>query len=213
MDSDAPTSAQIRDGPFSRLRQREARNGLICKGLDAIAPAKQGGPALCSHAGVKTAIFMERDGILNLVRVERRQQVAPPGLEDFRVNADAAPVLQRLKAAGFLVIATTNQPGLSLGGVARRDLDRMHDLLRRQLPLDDIFVCPHAPADRCPCRKPNPGACSRKPLSSTTSISNAPSLVVSDKWQDAAAARRDRRHLPPPPVGVAGPRASRFCPA
>jgi D-glycero-D-manno-heptose 1,7-bisphosphate phosphatase len=130
---------------------------------------------------------MERDGILNLVRVERQQQVAPLGLEDFRVNAEAAPVLQRLKAAGFLLIATTNQPGLSLGGVPRRDLDRMHDLLRRQLPLDDIFVCPHAPADRCPCRKPNPGLFKEAAFKYHLDLER--SFVVSDKWQDAAAAR------------------------
>jgi D-glycero-D-manno-heptose 1,7-bisphosphate phosphatase len=133
------------------------------------------------------AIFMERDGILNLARVERQQQVAPLYLENFRVNPEAAPVLQRLKAAGFLLIATTNQPGLSLGGIARRDLDRMHDLLRRQLPLDDIFVCPHAAADHCPCRKPNPGLFKEAAFKHHLDLER--SFVVSDKWQDAAAAR------------------------
>ncbi|HOS76331.1 MAG TPA: HAD family hydrolase, partial [Verrucomicrobiota bacterium] len=106
---------------------------------------------------MKPGVFIERDGILNRVRIERRHQVSPLTLEDFQVNQEAAPLLRQLKAAGLLLIATTNQPGLSRGDQSRRELDRMHDLLRRVFPLDDILVCPHEAADQCPCRKPKPG--------------------------------------------------------
>ncbi len=106
---------------------------------------------------MKPAIFFERDGILNVVRVERQHQVSPLTLEEFRVNEAIAPLLSKLKADGFLLIATTNQPGLSRGYQSRRELDRMHELLRRKLPLDDILVCPHDETDRCPCHKPKPG--------------------------------------------------------
>ncbi len=143
---------------------------------------------MLSHESVKTAIFIERDGILNLVRVERQQQVAPLGLADFRVNSEAAPVLQRLKAAGHLLIVTTNQPGLSLGGVSRRELDRMHDLLRRLLPVDDILVCPHAEGDQCPCRKPGAGLFKEAAFKWHLDLDRC--FVISDKWQDAAAARQ-----------------------
>jgi D-glycero-D-manno-heptose 1,7-bisphosphate phosphatase len=136
---------------------------------------------------MKTAIFMERDGILNLVRVERQQQVVPTALEQFQVNTAAAPLLVRLKTAGFILIATTNQPGLSLGGVSRRELDRMHDVLRRSLPLDDILVCPHAQEDQCPCRKPLPGLLTEAAFKWQLDLER--SYVISDKWSDAAAAR------------------------
>jgi D-glycero-D-manno-heptose 1,7-bisphosphate phosphatase len=106
---------------------------------------------------MKAAVFIERDGVLNAVRVERQQPVSPLTLEDFHVNQAAVPLLKKLKAAGLLLIATTNQPGLSRGYQARRELDRMHELLRVTFALDDILVCPHDATDHCTCRLPNPG--------------------------------------------------------
>jgi len=136
---------------------------------------------------MKQGIFFERDGILNRVRVERQHQVSPLTLEEFHVNKELAPLLARLKAEGFRLIATTNQPGLSRGYQSRRELDRMHELLRRTLPLDDIFVCPHDETDRCPCRKPNPGLIIEAGFKWHLDLDR--SFVISDKWQDAEAAR------------------------
>jgi D-glycero-D-manno-heptose 1,7-bisphosphate phosphatase len=136
---------------------------------------------------MKQGIFFERDGILNRVRVERQHQVSPLTMEDFRVNEAIAPLLAKLKAEGFRLIATTNQPGLSRGYQSRRELDRMHELLRRTLPLDDILVCPHDETDRCPCRKPNPGLIVEAGFKWHLDLDR--SFVVSDKWQDAEAAR------------------------
>jgi D-glycero-D-manno-heptose 1,7-bisphosphate phosphatase len=145
------------------------------------------GRGLCFLQGMKTAIFLERDGILNLVQVERQCQVIPQSAEEFRINTEAAPLLAKLKAAGYLLIATTNQPGLSLGNVSRRELDRMHDLLRKFVPLDDILVCPHTESDECPCRKPRPGLL--KEAAFKWHVDLEQSFIISDKWQDAQAAR------------------------
>jgi len=132
-------------------------------------------------------IFIERDAILNRVRVERQHQVSPLTMEEFHVNEAIAPLLRKLKAAGFVLIATTNQPGLSRGYQSRRELDRMHDLLCRRLPLDDILVCPHDETDRCPCRKPKPGLLVEAAFKWHLGLNR--SFVISDKWQDAEAAR------------------------
>ena len=136
---------------------------------------------------MKQGIFIERDGILNQVRVDRQHQVSPLTLEEFQVNQGMAPLLSKLKAGGLVLIATTNQPGLSRGYQSRRELDRMHDLLRRTLPLDDILVCPHDETDRCPCRKPKPGLLVEAAFKWHLDLDR--SFVVSDKWQDAEAAR------------------------
>lgn len=136
---------------------------------------------------MKQCVFIERDGVLNRVRVERRHQVSPLTLEEFAVNAAAAPWLGKLKAAGLLLIATTNQPGLSRGYQSRRELDRMHDLLRGSLPLDDILICPHDETDHCPCRKPKPGLILEAGFKWHLDLDR--SFVISDKWQDAEAAR------------------------
>jgi D-glycero-D-manno-heptose 1,7-bisphosphate phosphatase len=136
---------------------------------------------------MKLGVFLERDGVLNRVRVERQHQVCPLTAEEFHLNPEAAPLLERLKAAGLVLIVTTNQPGLSRGYQSRRELDRMHDLLRREFPLDDILVCPHDEADRCSCRKPQPGLLLEAGFKWHLDLDR--SFVVSDKWQDADAAR------------------------
>ena len=136
---------------------------------------------------MKTAVFIERDAILNEVRVGPKNQISPLTLEEFKLIPGAAEPLRQLKSAGFVLIATTNQPGLSRGTLSRRELDRMHDLLRRSFPLDDILICPHDEADHCPCRKPKPGLLIEAAFKWHLDLDH--SFVISDKWQDAEAAR------------------------
>jgi D-glycero-D-manno-heptose 1,7-bisphosphate phosphatase len=136
---------------------------------------------------MKQGVFIERDGVLNRVRVDGQHQVSPLTLEEFHVDQAMGPLLGKLKAEGLVLIATTSQPGLSRGYQSRRELDRMHDLLRRTLPLDDILVCPHDETDRCPCRKPKPGLLAEAAFKWHLDLDH--SFVISDKWQDAQAAR------------------------
>ena len=113
--------------------------------------------------------------------------MSPLTLGEFQCNPDAVPPLQRLKAAGFVLIATTNQPGLSSGGLARRELDRMHARLLQHFPLDDVLVCPHDSMSFCPCRKPQAGLLTEAAFKWHLDLDRT--FVVSDKWQDADAAR------------------------
>src|SRR5213592_625229 len=136
---------------------------------------------------MKRAIFIERDAILNEVRIGPKQQISPLTMEEFKIIQAAEPALRRLKAAGFVLIATTNQPGLSRGYQSRRELDRMHELLRKTFCLDEILVCPHDETDRCPCRKPKPGLIIEAGFKWHLHLDH--SFVISDKWQDAEAAR------------------------
>lgn len=137
---------------------------------------------------MKTAVFFERDGVLNLVETVGTQPVVPKCLADFRVNVAARPWLERLKQAGHRLIVTTNQPGLSRGYLTRRELELMHTVLRRALPVDDVLVCPHDELDDCPCRKPAPGLLTEAAYQHQLNLEQ--SFVVSDKWQDAKAAEQ-----------------------
>jgi len=136
---------------------------------------------------MKLGVFVERDGVLNLVKVERQHQVLPSTLEELQPNQAAVPLLEKLKNAGLILIATTNQPGISRGYQNRRELDRMHERLRRMFNLDDFMVCPHDETDRCPCRKPKPGLLVEAGFKWHLDLDR--SFVISDKWQDAEAAR------------------------
>ncbi|WCJ59849.1 HAD-IIIA family hydrolase [Fontisphaera persica] len=136
---------------------------------------------------IKPAIFLERDGILNRPRVEGGKAVPPTALKEFEICVEVLPLLRRLKEQGFLLIATTNQPGISRGYLSRFELDRMHALVRQIFPLDDLFFCPHDEMDHCPCRKPRPGLLIEAAYKWHIDLPH--SFVISDKWQDAEAAR------------------------
>lgn len=135
---------------------------------------------------MKPGLLIDRDGLLNLPANGVRQ-LTPLSLEEFRINSTLLRPLQRLKAAGFVVVATSNQPELSRGNLSRRELDRMHDALQGTLPIDDILVCPHEESDHCPCRKPRPGLLHEAAFKWHLALGQ--SYVVSAKWQDAEAAR------------------------
>jgi len=136
---------------------------------------------------MKRAVFIERDGILNETEPGPKHPISPLTLEEFKLITKAKPLLKQLKDAGFLLIVTTNQPGLSRGYQSRRELDRMHEILRRTFPIDDLFLCPHDESDECPCRKPRPGLMIESAFKWHINLDH--SFVVSDKWYDSEAAR------------------------
>lgn len=135
---------------------------------------------------MKAAIFLERDGVINEVGTVSGRQQIPVHVADFQVRKDVLKSLDKLKAAGFLVIVTTNQPGLSGGDLNRTELDMMHGMLLRALPIDDILMCPHAADDDCHCRKPEAGLFTEARFKWKLDMDL--SFTISDKWQDAAAA-------------------------
>jgi len=135
---------------------------------------------------MRSAVFFERDGVLNLVPSGPRCQITPLTLNEFRANLAAEEPLRELKSAGFLLLAATNQRGLSRGYQSRRELDLMHGILRQRLGLSDILVCPHDEMDSCPCRKPKPGLLIEAAFKWHLDLDR--SFVISDKWQDAQAA-------------------------
>jgi D-glycero-D-manno-heptose 1,7-bisphosphate phosphatase len=135
---------------------------------------------------MKAAVFFERDGILISPKIEAGTCLTPRTLEDVVLNEHAVRPLRELKAAGFLLFATTNQPGISRGYLLRREVDRIHDLLLRAFPLEDILMCPHDEMDHCPCRKPKPGLLREAAFKWQLSLEH--SFVISQKWQDARAA-------------------------
>lgn len=143
---------------------------------------------LSQSCRMRLGVFIERDGVLNEAALARQQQVSPLTLDRFRVRREAAPGLQRLRDEGFVLLATTNQPGLARGFLSRSELDLMHRALLKALPLDGILVCPHEAMDACPCRKPRTGLLREGAFNWHLNLDR--SFVISDKWQDAEAAHQ-----------------------
>jgi D-glycero-D-manno-heptose 1,7-bisphosphate phosphatase len=74
----------------------------------------------------------------------------------------AAQGLRSLAEAGFGIVLVTNQSGIARGYFDWDTLNAIHEvlrglLIREDVVLDGIYVCPHQPKDDCSCRKPRPG--------------------------------------------------------
>lgn len=113
------------------------------------------------------AVFLDRDGVLNVYRGFVRSP------EELELADGAAEAVRRINGSGYLAIVITNQPIIARGECTYETLGEIHNKLETLLGqegayLDDIFYCPHHP-DRgfpgeipelkiaCSCRKPKAG--------------------------------------------------------
>lgn len=134
----------------------------------------------------RRAVFIDRDGVLVRAAPLKDYAHGPLTLEDFSTFPDLTGPVERLRAAGFLTVLATNQPGIARGQMSRETLDEMHRRLLEIAPLDDIEVCPHTDADCCDCRKPKPGMLLR--AAKRLSIDLPASYFVGDTRRDVEAA-------------------------
>jgi D-glycero-D-manno-heptose 1,7-bisphosphate phosphatase len=133
-----------------------------------------------------SAVFLDRDGVLNDVMGDGRTASSPRSVGELRI-ADAAPdAVAALRAAGYRLIVVTNQPDVARGNLPLADALAMTGSVVDALGLDDAFVCPHDSGDGCGCRKPKPGLLSA--ASAAWEIDLATSWLIGDRWVDIAAA-------------------------
>ncbi len=137
--------------------------------------------------GLRPAVFLDRDGVIVIPEFRGRRSFAPRRLADFKLYPDAAPSLSRLKQEGFLLAVVTNQPDVGRGLVPRSEVEAMHRILLRELPIDSLKVCFHGQEGQCDCRKPKPGMLLA--AAAELGIDLAKSFMVGDRRSDVAAGR------------------------
>jgi D-sedoheptulose 7-phosphate isomerase len=131
------------------------------------------------------AIFLDRDGVLNRVRM-RNGKPHPPAVEsELEVTANARGLLQRLKEQSYKLLVVTNQPDVSRGITTRDAVDGINRKLAKELPVDEILVCYHSDSDNCDCRKPKAGLLLEG--ARRHQIDLAASFMVGDRWRDVEA--------------------------
>ena len=136
----------------------------------------------------RRAVFLDRDGVLNRAYVENGVPVPPRTADRFELLPGVVETCRAFAEAGLALVVVTNQPDLARGALDVDELEAMHTLLRAELPLDDVVVCPHDGKEGCWCRKPRPGmildAARRLGLDLDHSV------AVGDRWRDIDAAHR-----------------------
>lgn len=136
---------------------------------------------------MKRAVFLDRDGVLNKPIVRDGRAYAPLALDDFRLVTEAPRQVARLRDAGLLCIVVTNQPEVARGTLGREMLEEMHRRLLRAVPMDDLYVCLHDPADGCECHKPRAGML--RSAAAKWAIGLEQSFVIGDRRRDIEAGR------------------------
>lgn len=76
--------------------------------------------------------------------------------QDVRVFPEAVTLMQNWVKDGGRIVGVSNQGGVGLGILSRRVMaGAMRETNRQTGDLfDRIMICPHAPRDKCECRKP-----------------------------------------------------------
>ena len=136
---------------------------------------------------MKSAVFLDRDGVLVEPVVRAGRPCPPSSLADLRIYSDATAALHRLRAIGMPLIVVTNQPDVARGTQKLSDVQAIHSHLHHLLPLDDILACFHDDIDNCLCRKPKPGLL----LEGAARHGADPrrSFMIGDRWRDVAAGK------------------------
>ncbi|MFO7821289.1 MAG: HAD family hydrolase [Lentisphaeria bacterium] len=130
------------------------------------------------------AVFLDRDGT---VIVDRGYL---DDAEKVELIPGAAEAMLKLRRAGYKLVLITNQSGIGRGYFDREAVERQHDrltelLAQKEVRLDFIGICPHAPDENCECRKPNPGLLLK--AAADLNIELGESYMIGDKESDIEA--------------------------
>jgi D-glycero-D-manno-heptose 1,7-bisphosphate phosphatase len=136
------------------------------------------------------AVFLDRDGTLNVQVIRDGKPYPPRGLAEFKLFPDVPAACRRLKAAGYRLIVATNQPDVGRGDTPQAEVESMHAELNRLLPeIDRIEVC-YDPGrgEKSRRRKPEPGML--LDAAAALGIDLKRSWMVGDRWRDIDCGRR-----------------------
>ena len=144
-------------------------------------------PPSAVHWSPDRAIFLDRDGVIN-----RRLPGHVRSCADFDFLPGGLAALRRLHQRRERVVVVTNQSAVGRGLITREELDVIHermceDVRRGGGHIERVYVCPHAPSERCDCRKPRHGLLLQ--AARELHIDLADSIMVGDSVSDVLAAQ------------------------
>jgi D-glycero-D-manno-heptose 1,7-bisphosphate phosphatase len=141
------------------------------------------------------AVFLDRDGTLNVPVVRGGRPYPPQTVDNLRLFPDAPDACARLAAAGYVLVVVTNQPDVGRGTQTEAAVAAMHTKLRQLIPqIARIEVCyapgtahaPDVPTDRR--RKPEPGMLHDAARDLDLDLSR--SWLIGDRWRDIDCGQR-----------------------
>jgi D-glycero-D-manno-heptose 1,7-bisphosphate phosphatase len=139
---------------------------------------------------LRPAVFLDRDGTLNVQVVRAGKPFPPDTLAEFRLYDGVAADCARLKAAGYALVVATNQPDVGRGKQAQAVVEAMHAQLLGLVPVLDRIEVSYAPGQGIAHpegyrRKPKPGMLTDAARSLGIDLTR--SWMVGDRWGDIDA--------------------------
>lgn len=154
-----------------------------------------GRPARRNLSNKQRAVFLDRDGTLNVYK----GFITKP--EEIELEEGAAEAVRIINQSDMLAIVVTNQPVIARGDCTFEEVDRINGRLEALLGekgayIDDLFYCPHHPDKgfegevaelkiKCSCHKPEPGMLLEAAEKYNIDLEN--SYMVGDAAVDAKA--------------------------
>jgi D-glycero-D-manno-heptose 1,7-bisphosphate phosphatase len=135
------------------------------------------------------AVFLDRDGTLNVQVVRDGRPFPPASVDEFRLYEGAQAGCRALKAAGFALVVATNQPDVGRGTVPQSLVEAIHARLLELIPeIDRVEVC-YDPGrgENSRRRKPEPGML--LDAAQALGIDLSRSWMVGDRWGDMDCGR------------------------
>jgi D-glycero-D-manno-heptose 1,7-bisphosphate phosphatase len=138
----------------------------------------------------RRAVFLDRDGTLNVQVIRNGEPYAPDKLDEFRLFPEVPGACRALKAAGFALVVATNQPDVGRGTQSQAVVESMHARLLQLVPeIERIEVC-YDPGRGEPSRrrKPEPGML--LDAAAALGLDLARSWMIGDRWRDIDCGKR-----------------------
>lgn len=138
--------------------------------------------------GLRPGILLDRDGVVN-------QRIVGGYIADwsaFRFVRGIQAALGRLSRLGLPIVVVSNQAGVGKGLVSPSTLRKLTIrfialLAQAGARIDAVYYCPHTPAQRCGCRKPQPGLLQQAAVDWRLDLRR--SVLIGDSVSDLEAAR------------------------
>lgn len=150
--------------------------------VDGCIPKTNG---IIYNNAMRPALFLDRDGVI----IENRDQYVR-SWDDVAFLPGALDALAALRQSRYALVIVTNQSVVGRGIITLAEADAINRRLVAEIEknggrVDGVFVCPHAPAIACDCRKPRPGLLLQAAAALDLELSE--SVMVGDAISDLLA--------------------------
>jgi len=134
-----------------------------------------------THAFSQKALFLDRDGIINI------DHGYVSKIENFEFTKGIFELLQLFIKKDYLLFIVTNQSGIGRGYYSINDFEVLNQwmikkLKSKNIEIQNVHYCPHAPEENCSCRKPQTGMVNE--ILKTHNINLSSSWLIGDKQSD-----------------------------